>query len=342
MDSDESDGFAMKMLKSLPFILDHLSEHANQTKILLAMLNSHRIINGKILNFEDFRKENAHRLTDEASFQSVREEFESYPTVRSSVKYEGGKTSLTSDLDERELFLFQERIKGVVQKVHGRYTREDASWLQRYELGKLFLQFKRWLGAVYEGCFKPSYYDTRLRMDQEGRYFTAITVFKHFRNNLANAQARAQVWNSLSEMQKANIRKVFADSAFIAGAIVMGLIFNGLADDLEDDDPEENALAIKSLHLLSYQMDRIQNELTTLLVPSNWPRFAENPIPSSRFVINMFDIVTDVMSLPFTSEEDMYNKNGDLKVLVKAEKQTPVLKDIIWFSGLDKEKVLHY
>jgi len=161
------------------FSLTTLAEHGLHTKPLLAMLHSHRLIDGKVVSRFNYRNENVEqvdvkRIKDKEYVRSTikknkqfkknaNKTFEEtgialidvfdfkdgYITIKND---ESGKPLLTDE----QLSDFELKVQGVNHKLHGIYNKEDKGIIENNIIGQLAMQFKHWLPAMWQERFGAS------------------------------------------------------------------------------------------------------------------------------------------------------------------------------------------
>jgi hypothetical protein len=308
-----------KMTSDIFFIMQNAGEYHVQSSVALAMAQSHRVVNGTILNeneYKDLYKNN---------------NFNTFPNFWDIVEFKDNKISFNTKLNKDELFNFSQRIIGVNQKIHGRYTSDDANRLQQFALGRFFQQFKRWMSSAVEERFTKKHYDYRLRSDIEGRY---VTMYRLISKLKKEGLKSALNWNSLTALEQSNIRKMFAELSAIMFTYIMIYLAKGAAEDFDDED--EYYLR-KAANFGAYMSDRTFNELSSFYGPSIVVNAANAPVLGTVKEIGEFMKVTGLY--PFRTEEQNYYKKGTNKGRLKIEKEfgdiVPVWKDISFFNSLD-------
>lgn len=308
----DSKKFSDLMKSDKLFLLDNIAEHAVQTQVTIAMMNSHRVDqDGDILSFSDFKKK--------YSSESLKSDFENLPTLRNSFKVDSGKLN-TSNINPVQLELWRQRTKGIIQLTHGRYNSEDAAWIQRYFWGRAILQFKKWVGSTVEERFKAGYYDVRLRENIEGRYRSFGRFLLSKVMQYAKAESDAINWSSLSEMERANIWKTGMDMVIIGGTTLTASLLMGVMKSMKnagDDDSVEYA----TINFLRYSMLRIRQETSSLVNPMEWKTFYSNPVASMRIIKDLSEAVTISVEAVFSDEELVYQR-GPNKGVSKVQKET--------------------
>jgi len=306
------------------FLLDNTVEYANQSQVILAMLESHKVDqDGSVLSYSDYKKKYEGGL---------KSDFESLPSLRSKITVENGK--MNYGVSKSELELWKQRTKGVIQLIHGRYNIEDSAWIQRYWIGKMLLQYKRWLGATVEERFKRKYYDVRLREDMEGRYRTFGRYMFQIAQQAMGKQVEAMSWSTMSESEKGNVIKSVVDISVYAALSTLIGIAGVLMKGAKDDDDKKKYAAI---NFAKYYMGRARQEVTSLVNPVELYNLATNPFASSRTVKEYAEAV-HALGEAAINDKEILIKSGKFKGQNKAIKEVvdvaPLWGQVRWFDKL--------
>jgi hypothetical protein len=314
-----------KMTSDIFFIMQNASEYYVQSSVALAMTHSHRVVDGKILTeleYKDLYKNN---------------EFENYPTfydsidfIDNDIKFKNG-LEVNNDKTKDEIFLFSQRIIGVNQKIHGRYTTDDANRLQQFALGRIFQQFKRWISAAVEERFTKKHYDYRLRSDIEGRY---VTMYRVLSNLKKEGLKILWDWKNLNELEKSNIRKIYIELSAIMTTGILAYLAKKAGDNFDDED--EYYLR-KLAHFGAYMSNRTYSELTTFYQPNVLLTASNAPVLGT--IKEMGEFGNAVLMYPFRDEDTNHYSRGTNKGRLKVEKEfgdlVPIWKDISFYNSLD-------
>lgn len=343
----------IKMVKDLAYFMQHIGEHQVQNATLIAMSQSHRVVDGKIMSFSEYYESKkldvgSFKNTEEAIRaidsnytlkKTLTEEFEAYPTVMDSFEYKDGYIVPKGDskVTKDEIFQFKQRVIGVNQRLHGIYNTEDAAMLQRHALGRLGMQFRKWMRPGWNRRFGIKFgkkvYNERIRDYEEGIYVTtfkyianpfvtnykeykkqqqkaAILAFKTivsgFKDLVFNARIR---WHSMSELEKANVRKTGAEMLFLITVIALGFLVKNIRGEDDDDETLKDKMLILSL----YQADRLFGELTTFTpigVVREGNRLFSSPSPVFNTLEDISKLSTAILLYPFRDEEEREFKTG--------------------------------
>jgi hypothetical protein len=318
-----------KMTTDIAFILQNASEYYVQSSVALAMMQSHRLVNGEILNEGEYR--NIYKDDN----------FNNYSTIWDNIDFIDNTLIFKSELNnlikenkiEDQLFLFSQRIIGVNQKIHGRYTADDASRLQQFALGRMFQQFKRWVSSAVEERFTKKHYDYRLRTDIEGRYVTMYRLISKINKEGIKAVMN---WNNLTELEKSNIKKMTAELSAIMVTAILAYLAKKAAEDMDDED--EYYLR-KLTHFGAYMGNRTYSELTTFYRPNILLTASNAPVLGTIKELGEFSI--NVLFYPIYDENKRYYSRGTNKGRLKIEKEfgdlVPIWKDVSFFNSLDTQ-----
>lgn len=320
-----------KMTTDLAFILQNASEYYVQSSVALAMLQSHKIVGNKILNKGEFLDT---KLGSE-------EEFNNLDTIWDNIDFKDNKlvyssrlnNLLNNDKTKDQLYLLSQRIIGTNQKIHGRYTADDANRLQQFALGRMFQQFKRWVSAGVEERFTKKHYDYRLRTDIEGRYVSIYRIL----SKLNKEGIRSVLdWNNKTELEKSNIKKVFIELSAIMFTAILAQLAKNAAKDMDDED--EYYLR-KLTNFSAYMSNRVNSELITFYTPNLALTASNAPILGTIKELN--DFGRSVIMYPFIDEDRRHFTRGTNKNRLKIEKEfgdlVPIWKDISFFNSLDTQ-----
>ena len=344
----------LKLLKDASYFMQVAGEHQIQNTALIAMLQSHRIIDGKIVSFFDYintkdisaevkkmkleekSSEEINKYISEFKIdkKALKEEFEKNPSLLESYELKDGQAHLKSDvkIDENELADFNEKVKAVNQKLHGAYNTEDGAFIQRHALGRLAMQFRKWMPNAWNrrfgSKFGKSYWNERRKEYNEGMYVSfykfvaspfadsfekykkeqqknALKAFTAFLRGFKNGMTNAKVyWFSLSEQEKVNVKRTAMEMLFLASVIAIGFLLKGAGADDEDE---------KFLTWAVFEADRLYGELsafTPLGLVYEGKRLTKNPLAVFRTLESVGNLAGAVIAYPFRDEEDRTFSTG--------------------------------
>lgn len=289
------------------YFMQSAGEHYMQNVILLAMMNSHRIINGKLMTEADYIEQyesidyrldlNQLRESTRMRKQEIKikkEEFKKFPKLIDAYELVNGVAVLKSnfEINENEIELFKERVLGVNQKLHGIYNREDKGMINRLVLGRLAMQFRHWIRPGWVKRFgtkfgKVSWNERRGEYDK-GMYVSTWEFFTipFKKNNKINwdSEEERTAFNAISAILRdygkfiANVKLYYhilspIDKANVKRSMIEFVYLLGtialfnMLLGLKDDDDEEEGLLYNAL---IYQLDRTKTELLTYSPLYGW------------------------------------------------------------------------
>tara|TARA_R110000824_G_scaffold189012_1_gene370410 strand:+ start:7072 stop:12255 length:5184 start_codon:yes stop_codon:yes gene_type:complete len=348
------------------YFMEHLSEHNLQNRVLLSMMRSHKVIDGVITSFTEYSRNKLEDITykevqgdtaqakqrieaNKAKLAVIKEEWKKIDSLYDSYELVEGELKLKGDivLKENEIAEFQRRVLGVNQYLHGIYNKEDAGTMQAHVLGRLSVQFRKWMrpgwNKRFGSQFGKSFWNERRSMLDEGMYVTTfnfltkpiaegiknykeanegdkreMTIMKAL-GNISRDYARYLVnvrlhWHTLTPTQQANvIRTIFEYLAF-SMSIGVAMVLKHIKG--EDDDPP------LPLMIALYQADRTATELTTYVplavtygfIGGGWLNESKKMLKSPTATFNTMEaairISKELIFYPFASSEDLKYKGG--------------------------------
>lgn len=143
-----------------------------------------------------------------------------------SFKVIDGKLSVEAN-DFQKSKLKQQIIK-INRKNIGGISADDTMLAKQYIVGRMLMQHRSWLPALFFERFGSKKYDYVLEKDIEGRYTTLVRTFKHLFNK--------SKYKELEPFEKENLKSCAAELALLLGT---GILLQLLKSGLDDDDRKE-------------------------------------------------------------------------------------------------------
>ncbi len=175
------------------------------------------------------------------------------------------------------------KIAHVNQGLFGIYNEEDSNAANRVIVGRMLMQYRKWMKVQFNKRFQPSQYNITMNEWEEGYYRT----FMRMLGQLHKSQYQLpSVWNSLNTFEKANIKRVLAEfTQFFAVWAIANLV--------DWDDDKDRPWALK---MAEYTSQRLAHELggltpSTTFLQENIKTF-KSLIPSIRDMQNLIDLIT--------------------------------------------------
>lgn len=371
------------MFRNFAFFQQHIGEFTVQNEALLAMMNDYKIIDGKLVNFNEYIQtlyEKKNLTMSRHLIKSIdkdiakrrrelrvkaREEFKSMKSLYDAIEFKDGKLDFSNlNLNENEIAEFKNKVIGVNQDLHGIYNKADAGTIQNRALGRMAMQFRKWMrpgwNRRFGSRFGESYWNERRGRKEEGMYVSTANFvfqpisdssFKDENGNFVGFKAIGIVlqgykeylsnitlhWESLDETQKANVKRSVAELLILTGVITSGLLLK----NLKSDDDDDNNL----LNWLAYQQDRTKLEMLTYVPIYGWfnesKKLLRSPAASLTVIEDAIRVFADLAKFPFIdSEEENFKSgmyHGQSKLEVHTKKLLPFVNQIQRIKNFNNE-----
>lgn len=257
--------------QSTLFLNLHLGEHEIQVSTLFALMNKETVIDNE--------------TGEEISLLSAYQKY--------GVDEIYNKTNFT----KKQKIELQNKLHALNKRLHGVYNSFDQSVLQRYALGRLVVMYRKYLVPAYKRRFKKRGMDQELGSPTEGYYRTFWnTMIRDLRDYEFNIKKN---WANYSAFEKAQIRRLMAELAFIISFTVLVMVLKSMADDDDEEAIKESAIYN---HLL-YQAIRMQSE-TKQYMPIYGAADIWRIVKSPSAVITSIDKTTKFINQAFVSIYD--------------------------------------
>lgn len=232
--------------------------------------------------------------------------------------------------DKTRLFKMTQKIRKAIIDVHGNYSRPIQAKKDFYWRAAMI--FRTWLPQAINTRFGAESTDILLDITTKGRYRSYSSIFKDKDGKIDLGALRDNLKyfigltgnTSLSEIDKVNMRKNFAELAMIVAISLAVMALKAGLEDLDDDEKLYTTYIINS-------MSRVNGELTFFMLPSSFKQISQDPIPLMRTLDQTIDLLP--ASWNYIIGEDEY-KTGVRKGRSKLGKE---ITDVIPFiTQIDK------
>lgn len=212
--------------------------------------------------------------------KEAKKKFEELPDVYSQFELVDGYANLKADADIelKDFAKLVEKVIKVNKKIHGVYDKIGAAKIENEWWGGIVMQFHKHLYPGFKKRYRRhGYYDEVLETIEKGAYNSLmqfintpyhLTKYKRSQEELDTLQAIQEYcknainfithiklnYNLLSENERANIRRAYADFVYTGAAVVTAIALTAIAGG--DKDNEESIW----YNLLMYQADRLASE----------------------------------------------------------------------------------
>ena len=256
-------------MKGWGYVLQDAAEYNVQTKVGMAILMSTRAMKldqaGNII--EDMALYDALQNDPKTGEVKMKEGFTHIQTFKNGVLQtrkndKGEEVPRLTKWNDNTRYDIRNNIREVNKQIHGNYAYEDRAIMQTMALGRLAMQFHKWVAPTIKARFRPEYYDENLGW-VEGRYRTgwsfmkyAVTNLNQGRNILTNWKAQQGV---KGEYRVRNLKRNIGDIAIVMASIILKIILTS-AFKGEGGDDEESKIQTRLENALLYQLDRQKQE----------------------------------------------------------------------------------
>jgi hypothetical protein len=232
------------------------------------------------------------------------------------------------------------KVGQITKKLHGLSTNRTGLKGKDTVWGRLLFLFKTWLPETVATRFEGRKYDEFLERDVEGYYRTfARKIFKEeglsgFRT-LIRAAFSEEV-DDLSEIERENLRKMFAEMVAVGGVTLLYFALKSMAPDDDDDDAKVWNLIVNQTFLL-------QRDLTFYSDPTAFGDLTAQVVPSVQGLITLKRAVgTALWDIPLAAagvegydyDENVQNFERDV---LRISKSLPILNNANRFVYYEKK-----
>ena len=278
------------------FFLQNAGEHHIQVKTLIAFLLKSKIKNNK---GEEISLFDAYELDKNGKIK-LKEGFKLKGFISNN-----GLVDIS----------IQNKIHSLNKRFHGIYNSFDQSTLQRYVLGRMVMNFRKFIAPGFKKRFKSVGYDNELEDFTEGTYSTFLRLAYKESNELFKFLFFKE--NNLSDLEKLNLKRSLAELGWIMSMTVLSSLLLAAYKGEDDDDDK---------YLLSYPVYwtlRLSSELRffTGISVGDLTRIIKYPIPAQNTLENGFELIGQFFNYDeqYKRKSGVHNK-GDYKLPAKALK----------------------
>lgn len=256
----------------------------------------------------------------------------------------GELTEKFSKADANEKQRLFDKISGINNKLHGRYSPKEAAAMQQNVLYRAVTQFRKWIPAAIEARLDEKHFDPRLGVEVEGRYrtFTREFLLKLVKGDVKSAfynlyaplfdAKEALESGKLSESDIYNMKKMLTEATLAIGLLFLYGI--GTGDSDEDKRRRKNPLFKATMLLLN----RVSGDINFFYSPSQLNNLGKNAFPVTKLVNDLISTGPTIVEA-FDSKKNKF-KTGSFKGRYKLPKH---LLDLIPGSKVlsDPYKILN-
>ena len=286
---------------STAFFLSHAGEHYMQTRAVLAMLD-------RMVALDSDGKE----------LGSMLKQF----------SVENGRLKLNdkvANFNADQQAAFKGKLKRILARMHGEYSREGMSAIQMYSFGRMAIMFRKFVVPGAKRRWQGKRYNELLGEYTEGNYVTFGRVLPQLMKDLIRLKFDILSKNKsqLTKQELANVVRTLNELAALSAVIILGML---AVRAVENDDGDDNWL-----NHLAYQSLRLRSELAFFIMPTEAMKILKSPAASMASLETLIKLIGDLSHplLSGTLQFDVYEA-GTWKDHYKIEKTliqgTPGLK----------------
>jgi|694.fasta_scaffold37092_7 hypothetical protein len=158
---------------------------------------------------------------------------------------------------------FRQKVITVNSKNIGGVNPDDLASAKRYIAGRMIMQHRSWLPAMAIERFGQKQFDYVLERDVEGRYRTAVRLYK--------ALFSKSLLEKLTPMEQANLKATRMEAMLLLGTALLVIALKGVDDDEKEKSwyKISNKISTRALGELGFFVDpTLQSQYQILLSPA--------------------------------------------------------------------------
>jgi hypothetical protein len=293
------------------FFIQHAGEHYMQSRFMLAML--------EMIPAYKTNGDRAGSLLDNLIAKN------------GELILKEGIDSKKSKWTEADQFDFYYKLKGILARLHGEYSEIGKSSIQLMALGRLAIHFRKFIVSGFKRRWDSERYNNRLGDYTEGMYISfGKFIGQLFKETKAFTLHYGSRYDSLSDMQKANVKRTTLELTFFLSMWVLSAALMNMDGD-EDDD--------WLISFLAYQSFRFKAELGFYWNIGEAMKILRSPMASMSTIESLGKLTYQLTFAP----ADVYER-GPWKGHLKLEKYTydmlPIVRSM--YKLRDVEDQLSY
>ena len=347
--------------KTWGYALQTAAEYNVQTKVGTSIILAIKVKNSKDPNAPILAYYDGHVFDSETHKNRIKEGYD-------TVIFKNGNEKPYNELTKAEI---HQDIREVNKQIHGNYAKADRMVLQKYTLGNMAAQFKKWVAPAIRSRFQREYFDENLG-HMEGRYISFWKFIAHakeqiFKGNRDIAKYKESFLKEQGFTGEGGNRDQYATNKILGvyrsmgelGIILSVMAMNLILDSALGGDDDDTPGIRKLKNALKKQAGRLVAE-TTQFVPlfpgtgfDQVVGFAKNPFAATKNVENMVEAMMQTVNTPYglvtQSDSEFYAnskyvyqrgyKKGTLKLWKEWKDAIPILYTIQkWENLIDEQE----
>lgn len=208
-----------------------------------------------------------------------------------------------SDFTDSDISRISGRMRYINQHTFGVYNDEDMIGARRLILGRFIMQYRDWIPAQFRYRFGTKAYNMEKEGYVEGYYRTSGRFIKQIYQELKNGEKNIpQVWDELSEYDKANILRARNELIQWLGVVALVSILSGFDDD-------DNPWAVKTLRYVATRERTELGALTPFMMLPEMIKIVKSPVANTSVISDLYNLRLLLNPMNYTDEI----QSGDYK-----------------------------
>ena len=343
-------GFMGRNMPRTGMILHTGANYPLYGKTMLGILHDFRIVDGKMMNKNDFVQE---RKNQGVGYKDSIKEWEAAEDkvlynyiVHKGNKITYNKEKLIKDLSNNGVDYSEQELDEIIVDIHngtqkyisyvnsitdGQIPEEDKVLAQRHFLLSYFMTHRGWLSIGTARRFKGRHLNLDTNLQEEGSYLTLWNYMSDIvkewdvKNMSSFFKSFSNTWDNSDELERRNMRRIAIEMGALASLMLLSVALRTAADDDDNED-------IYSLQMANYLTYRTLNELSSVQfnIGSNVYETIDSPFVGMSIVSNMFSIgeVFDGDEVKHGSYRGMTKRSRYITKMVPGMKQYFDLQDM--------------
>lgn len=272
----------LRLIQKSPYLLSKLANMPVTPKVLLTILNDIRFSDGSFRSYNEFTayQRNSNKEISKSEIDSLWNAIKddslydnmdiNSRTIKPNEKF---KSKFENPLEMFDTVHSEvvSKAKQVIQSADGVLNDFDQVSAQRDVLTNLFMMHRGWLLINITKRLKKKHYNISTGQVEEGHYRTFGRFLSTILNKLRNRESIKEYYDSLSDYERRNMKRVTVETAIMAAILALGELV--LAGDDDDDTALENLAQLIYLRTTSEY-----NSAQILGMPGSVIETAKSPV----------------------------------------------------------------
>jgi hypothetical protein len=130
-----------------------------------------------------------------------------------------------SEWTKDDQFEFQYKVRGILSRLHGEYGDLGRVAIQREALGRMAFMFRKFIIPGFKRRWGSRAYIERLDDFVEGNYITTGRFLRRLFSEMIHFKFEIGAnWNSMTDHEKANVRRTITEVSFLIMSIILSNI----------------------------------------------------------------------------------------------------------------------